>query len=672
MSISKLNISPTPSNTATNTPSNTATGSPCPTSTVTPTNTASNTATPTLTPTQTNICCSAYMISFGSLPTTDYFTWYNCNGVKYTAFTQSQLNYIIYSDTNYGQIYVNHADEYVIQNLGCLCGFDCNQINVSGFTGNEVYWYDCDGNFNSSTSPVNFCADGSQSFDSNPPIFFGDNSGFTVSIECCPSPTPTITPTITSTQTITPTQTNTSTPNALCTEQLYFSAFTGSDIDYTFNRLHTYSGGSLSYGWYSDFSGPFYANQTLGGNAFAVFGAQSGSTYYTIIRRGTASPESWKCFVSTGDYIINGGISVSGLTFNTALGILSDGIYYPPTGFGTSNNSYLYYSEVCPTATPTFTPTQTTTPTNTSTNTPTPSVTNSPTTTNTPTTTPTATIGLTPTSTPSETPTNTPTSTLEVSPTSTPTNTQTETPTTTTTPTSTSTPTGTLNTTSTPTVTPTQTNTPTPSTTPICDCYQYEITNYYTTSKTVFYTDCDGTPSSVVAAGNGQQTFITCAVENSLSTNDAFCDPGQTTDCITWVAASTPCGNRCVTPTTTPTNTSTPTITPTSTQPDLSPLPLTPTSTPTNTPTPSITPSETPPNNCVCYLFQNEDSTSSSIFYTPCGGSSTSESLPAGQAVRRCIDPVAETPSYTGGVTTIVPCTSQTSCTEDNDCTSCS
>jgi hypothetical protein len=172
--------------------------------------------------------------------------------------------------------------------------------------------------------------------------------------------------------------------------------------------------------------------------------------------------------------------------------------------------------------------------------------------------TPTPTTTPTNTATPSVTATQT--STPESTPTSTPTNTATQTST----PTSTATSTVTPSNSSTPPETPT--NTPTPTSTPICDCYQYEITNYYTTSKTVFYTDCDGTPGSVVAAGNGQQTYITCAVENSLSTNDAFCDPGQTTDCITWVAASTPCGNRCLTPTTTPTNTSTPTITPTSTQ----------------------------------------------------------------------------------------------------------
>lgn len=72
-------------------------------------------------------------------------------------------------------------------------------------------------------------------------------------------------------------------------------------------------------------------------------------------------------------------------------------------------------------------------------------------------------------------------------------------------------------------------------------CYQYEVTNYYTTSKTVYYTDCDGTPQSISCAGNGNQTIINCAEEGSVYTNDTECN-GSTTDCVTWVQASSPCG----------------------------------------------------------------------------------------------------------------------------------
>jgi hypothetical protein len=106
------------------------------------------------------------------------------------------------------------------------------------------------------------------------------------------------------------------------------------------------------------------------------------------------------------------------------------------------------------------------------------------------------------------------------------------------TPTLTSTPTPTLTTTPTLTATHTPTSTPTP--TAIC-CYQYEITNYYTTSQTVNFTNCDGTPGSVSAAGNGLQTIVNCAVQDSLSTTANICDGGNV-DCVTWVQADTPCG----------------------------------------------------------------------------------------------------------------------------------
>lgn len=113
-------------------------------------------------------------------------------------------------------------------------------------------------------------------------------------------------------------------------------------------------------------------------------------------------------------------------------------------------------------------------------------------------------------------------------------------PTPTPTPTLTQTPTVTITPSITPTKTPTLTPTITPSSTPIC-CYQYEITNYYTTTQTVNYTDCNGTPSSVNATGNGNQTIVNCAIEGSLSFSGTTCD-GGTVDCVTWVAAVSPCG----------------------------------------------------------------------------------------------------------------------------------
>lgn len=203
------------------------------------------------------------------------------------------------------------------------------------------------------------------------------------------TPTSTATPTITSSPTSTfgttppptPTQTATpsETPNAFCPEQFEFSGASGTGIGVlTFNRLHSYTGGTLNYGYWSDTypstPGVFFANQTTGGNAFAVFGAVSGSTYYTIMWRITSSPTSWKILPSSGDYVINGGTQTNpGTRFNTSFGILSDGVYFPPSGYGTADNSYLSYAETCPTPTPTLTPTRTpsSTPTNTPTLTPT-------------------------------------------------------------------------------------------------------------------------------------------------------------------------------------------------------------------------------------------------------------------------------------------------------------
>lgn len=215
-----------------------------------------------------------------------------------------------------------------------------------------------------------------------------------------PSPTSSLgaTPQPTSTQTSTPTNTPTptSTQEPICPNQLQFSGATdfATDTSGTYFRLTSYTGGTFSYGYLGGFNSPFYPDGLLGGNAYAVYGRQSGSTYYLLIRAGVAvSPEAWRIRVSSGDYVINGGTAISGLTFNTATGSTDGGIYFPPQGFGLSNNSYLSYPENCPTATPSVTPTNTSTPTRT------PQVTS----------TPTRTPQVTPTNT--ATPTNTPTAT---------------------------------------------------------------------------------------------------------------------------------------------------------------------------------------------------------------------------------------------------------------------
>jgi hypothetical protein len=166
---------------------------------------------------------------------------------------------------------------------------------------------------------------------------------------------------------------------------------------------------------------------------------------------------------------------------------------------------------------------------------------------------------LCPTTIPCIEPSATPTSTTTTTPSITPTNTssQTMTPT----PTQTSvTPTPTL----TPTVTPTATE-------PYC-CYQYEITNYYNTTQTIFYNLCDGTPTSINVLGNGEG-FTLCAQKDSVTFGGNICD-GSFVDCIIVTRASFSCNGCEITPTPTSTITPTPTKTP-----------VTPTPTPTVTPT---------------------------------------------------------------------------------------
>jgi hypothetical protein len=182
------------------------------------------------------------------------------------------------------------------------------------------------------------------------------------------------------------------------------------------------------------------------------------------------------------------------------------------------------------------------------------------------------------------------------------------------------TPTQTQTQTSTPTQTSTQTNTPppptptstsTPTSTPIC-CYQYEITNYYTITKTIYYTDCNGDPQQVNAVGNGFQTYIDCAIEGSITFFGVLCD-NSSTDCISVQQANTPCGG-CIPPT--PTLTATSTLTPTpSVTPTLTPTPPPPTNSPTPPPTPSTTPSC-----CYQYEITNYYTTSKIVFYVDCDG----------------------------------------------------
>lgn len=129
-----------------------------------------------------------------------------------------------------------------------------------------------------------------------------------------------------------------------------------------------------------------------------------------------------------------------------------------------------------------------------------------------------------------------------------------------------------------------------------------------------------------------------------------------------------------ITPSKTPTQTPTqsvcpgltPTATPTITLTQTPTLTNTPTVTQTNTQTPTNTPSETPPT-CLCYDILNETGGSLNYTYTPCGGTSTTNSLGGGQNIQVCSEVV---PTGDGGIT-INACTSITNCTSDGDCEGC-
>jgi len=148
----------------------------------------------------------------------------------------------------------------------------------------------------------------------------------------------------------------------------------------------------------------------------------------------------------------------------------------------------------------------------------------------------------------------------------------------------------------------------------------------------------------------------------------------------------TPTPTRTSTPTVTPTRTIsvTPSVTTSTAAPSVTPT-ITPTatvgvsSTPTptisesTTPTPTIsvtttptpTPSPTTPG-CLCYFILNETAGALNYTYTPCGGVSETDILPAGLNIQVC-----SSSSPTGFSLTIGPCSSVTNCTQDSDCTDC-
>ena len=223
------------------------------------------------------------------------------------------------------------------------------------------------------------------------------------------------TPTITRTSTPTPTITPTQTQFPICPEQIIVSASTAvSAYTGTYDRIYSYTGGSFNFAFYRSFNATWAFDVPDGSGAFGViYGRQSGSNYFTIYNRISASGGSMGVYgitTTTGSYAVNQ--SGFGLGFNFGSPTVIGNILYPSRGLqGTS--FYKSYPSVCPTPTPTPTPTQTQTPTNTQT--PTQTQTQTPTNTASQTQTPTNTASQTSTPTqtgtavaPSPSPTQTP------------------------------------------------------------------------------------------------------------------------------------------------------------------------------------------------------------------------------------------------------------------------
>jgi hypothetical protein len=140
------------------------------------------------------------------------------------------------------------------------------------------------------------------------------------------------------------------------------------------------------------------------------------------------------------------------------------------------------------------------------------------------------------------------------------------------------------------TITPSITLTPTPS--PCINCYGYEITNYYSNTQTIYYTNCNGDGGSinVIGGGVGGAGNITCAIENSLTYPGlVLCSGAPFEDCLEIVQAINTCGTNCNPPVSISV---TPSVT-LSTTPS-----VTPSVTPTISETPSVTPSITPSQDC--------------------------------------------------------------------------
>jgi surface protein len=193
---------------------------------------------------------------------------------------------------------------------------------------------------------------------------------------------PTVTPTNSVTPTVTPTITPSSTPNPICPEQVQITNTTHTQINGVYNRLYSYTGGTMQGGSISgtNIATTFTAGP-LSGNTYSIYGRYSGTTYYTLIYSNInylPGVYVWEVIVTENDYTINkDGQGTNGTFASSLIGSITDGtIYYPQAG--TFVDFIITYPTICPTTTPTPTSTPTMSPTMTVTPTMTPTVTPSP------------------------------------------------------------------------------------------------------------------------------------------------------------------------------------------------------------------------------------------------------------------------------------------------------
>jgi hypothetical protein len=183
---------------------------------------------------------------------------------------------------------------------------------------------------------------------------------------------------------VTPTTTPTQSPYPVCAERFVITNSTDpSDANGTYNRLWSYSGGTMLYGWYrTGFGGGAQVGAAPDGHNYPVYKEASSNKF--VFRSFNASniDLGWTTGFLTGNPWQSpaGGIFVTQYFGEITIG----GVRYPLNGLNTTltRSFYLTYSSPCPTPTPsptisntpTLTRTPTLTPTITPSNTPTQSI----------------------------------------------------------------------------------------------------------------------------------------------------------------------------------------------------------------------------------------------------------------------------------------------------------